>query len=187
MTRILPLTRLGRKTRSGLLIFLRIFLWCPGRPHHSTSPSLHSCAPAVSYFFALVFDRCLVLVSINTILTDNPRGFFQSFLSSCQAVPCFRWPQISYTAFQLTYWPVILPYDAVEYGVWEYVWIHPFLTSALAGGECWTSGLGRFIPWEETWYRVGGWKVPRANLDSWIRKPSLTSAGFESRTVQLVA
>jgi hypothetical protein len=47
------------------------------------------------------------------------------------------------------------------------IWIHNFLTSALAEGELSASGPGRFIPGEifSSTHRIGGWLEPRAGLD----------------------
>jgi hypothetical protein len=47
------------------------------------------------------------------------------------------------------------------------VYIHIFLTSALAGGEWSASRPGRYIPGERApgTHRIGGWVDPRAGLD----------------------
>jgi hypothetical protein len=47
------------------------------------------------------------------------------------------------------------------------VYIHIFLTSALAGGEWLASRLGRFTPWERApgTHWIGGWVGPRAGVD----------------------
>jgi hypothetical protein len=42
------------------------------------------------------------------------------------------------------------------------VWIHSFLTSALAGGEWSTTRPGRFTP---STHWIGDWVDPRAGLD----------------------
>jgi hypothetical protein len=53
-----------------------------------------------------------------------------------------------------------------EYGGVD-VYIHIFLTSALAGGEWSASRLGRFTPGERSpgTHWIGGWVDPRAGLD----------------------
>jgi hypothetical protein len=61
------------------------------------------------------------------------------------------------------------------------VWIHIFLTSALAGGEWSDSRRSRFIPGEgalgTNW--IGGWVDPRASLDDMEKRKSLTLPGLE--------
>jgi hypothetical protein len=60
------------------------------------------------------------------------------------------------------------------------VYIHIFLTSALAGGE-WSASLpGRFTPGTH-W--VGGWVVPTAGLDGMEKRKFLTLTGLELRPV----
>jgi hypothetical protein len=56
------------------------------------------------------------------------------------------------------------------------VYIHIFLTSALAGGEWSASRLGRFTPGTH-W--IGGWVDPRAGLDDVEKKKFLTPPGSE--------
>jgi hypothetical protein len=71
------------------------------------------------------------------------------------------------------------------------VYIHIFLTSALAGCEWSDSRLGRFTHEEEApdihW--IGGWVDPRASLDDAKNRKFLTLTGLETRTsvVQPVA
>jgi hypothetical protein len=56
------------------------------------------------------------------------------------------------------------------------VYIHVFLTSALAGGEWPASRPGRFIP---NIHWIGGWVDPRAGLDDLEKWQFLTLPGLE--------
>jgi hypothetical protein len=63
------------------------------------------------------------------------------------------------------------------------VYVHIFLTSALAGGEWSTSRPGRFTPGERapgTHWR-GGWMDLRAGLDDLEKRKFLTLPGLELR------
>jgi hypothetical protein len=63
------------------------------------------------------------------------------------------------------------------------VYIHIFLISALAAGECSASRPGRFTPGERSpgihW--IGGWVDPRADLDDVEKRKFLTLQGLELR------
>jgi hypothetical protein len=63
------------------------------------------------------------------------------------------------------------------------VYIHIFLTSALAGGQWWASRPGRFTPEERApgtrW--IGGWVDPRVGLDDVEKWKFLTPPGLELR------
>jgi hypothetical protein len=61
------------------------------------------------------------------------------------------------------------------------VYIHVFLTSALAGGEWSASRPGRFTPEERApgTHWIGGWAYPRAGLDDVKKRTFLTLPGFE--------
>jgi hypothetical protein len=63
------------------------------------------------------------------------------------------------------------------------VWIHIFLTSALAGGEWSVSRPGRFTPGERApgTHWVGGWVGPRAGLDDVEKRKFLTLPRLELR------
>jgi hypothetical protein len=63
------------------------------------------------------------------------------------------------------------------------VYIHIFLTSALAGGEWSTSRPGRFNPGESAsgTHWIGGCVDPRAGLDDVEKKRFLTLPRFELR------
>jgi hypothetical protein len=56
------------------------------------------------------------------------------------------------------------------------VWIHIFLTSALAGGKWSVSSPGCFTSGTH-W--IGGWVDPRAGLDDVEKRKFLTLPGFE--------
>jgi hypothetical protein len=61
------------------------------------------------------------------------------------------------------------------------VYIHIFLTSALAGGE-WSASLpSRFTPGERApgTHCIGGWVNSRASLDNMEKRKFLTLPGFE--------
>jgi hypothetical protein len=60
------------------------------------------------------------------------------------------------------------------------VWIHIFLTSALAGGEWSASRPGRFTPGERDpgTHWIGGWVDPRAGLDGVEKRKFLTLPGL---------
>jgi hypothetical protein len=63
------------------------------------------------------------------------------------------------------------------------VYIHIFLTAALAGGE-WSASLpGRFTPGERApgTHWIGGWVGPRAGLDDVEKRKFLTLPGLELR------
>jgi hypothetical protein len=61
------------------------------------------------------------------------------------------------------------------------VWIHIFLTSALAGGECSASRTGRFTPGEKSpTHWIGCWVDPRAGLE---KRKFLTLPGLELQPV----
>jgi hypothetical protein len=60
----------------------------------------------------------------------------------------------------------------------EGVYIHIFLTSALAGGEWSASCPGRFTPGTH-W--IGGWVGPRAGLDDVEKRKFLTLTGLDLR------
>jgi hypothetical protein len=61
------------------------------------------------------------------------------------------------------------------------VWIHIFLTSALAGGEWSVSCPGRFTPRESapSTHWTGGWVDPRASLDDIEKKKFMTPPGLQ--------
>jgi hypothetical protein len=63
------------------------------------------------------------------------------------------------------------------------VYIHIFLTSALAGGEWSASHPGRFIPGKRApgTHWIGGWVGPRAGLDDVENRKFLTLPGLELR------
>jgi hypothetical protein len=69
------------------------------------------------------------------------------------------------------------------------VYIHIFLSSALAGGEWSASGPGHFTPEERVpgthWKRV--WVGPRAGLDDVVKEKFLTPPGLEIRPLGLLA
>jgi hypothetical protein len=71
-----------------------------------------------------------------------------------------------------------------EYGGVD-VWIHIFLTSALAGGECSASRPERFNPGERApgTHWTGGWTDPRAGLDDMGKWKSLLPPGLELRSL----
>jgi hypothetical protein len=58
------------------------------------------------------------------------------------------------------------------------VWVHIFLTSALAGGEWSASRFCRFTPGT---YWIGGWVGPGAGLDDVEKRKFLTLPGLELR------
>jgi hypothetical protein len=61
------------------------------------------------------------------------------------------------------------------------VYIHIFLSSALAGGEWSASRPGRFTPGERApgTHWIGGWFDPRAGLDDSEKRKFLTLPGLE--------
>jgi hypothetical protein len=61
------------------------------------------------------------------------------------------------------------------------VWIHIFLTLALAGGEWSASHPGHFTPGERALgtHWIGGWMDPRACLDDVEKRKFLTLLGLE--------
>jgi hypothetical protein len=63
------------------------------------------------------------------------------------------------------------------------VWIHIFLTSALAGGGWSASRPGRITPGEKApgAHCIGGWVDPRAGLDDMEMIKFLTLPGLELR------
>jgi hypothetical protein len=64
------------------------------------------------------------------------------------------------------------------------VYIHVFLTSALAGGDWSASRPGRFTPGERPAPRtrwIGGWLNPRSGLDDVKKRKFLTLLGPELR------
>jgi hypothetical protein len=63
------------------------------------------------------------------------------------------------------------------------VYIHIFLTSALAGGEWSTSRPGRFTAGERTpsTHWIGGWVDPRAGQDDLEKRKFFTLPGLEIR------
>jgi hypothetical protein len=63
------------------------------------------------------------------------------------------------------------------------VYIHIFLTSALAGGEWSASRPGRFTPGERApgTHWIGGWVDPRAGVDDVDKRTFLTLLGLELR------
>jgi hypothetical protein len=63
------------------------------------------------------------------------------------------------------------------------VWIHIFLTSALAGGEWSASRLYRFTLGERApgTHWIGGWVDPRAGLDDMEKRKILPLPGLELR------
>jgi hypothetical protein len=71
------------------------------------------------------------------------------------------------------------------------VWIHIFLTLALAGGEWSASRPGHFIPEEGSpgTHWIGGWVDPRAGLDDLEKRIFLVIPGLnsDSSVVQPVA
>jgi hypothetical protein len=64
------------------------------------------------------------------------------------------------------------------------VYIHIFLTSALAGGEWSTSCSGRFTPGEidPGTHWIGGWEGSRADLDDVENRKFFTLQGLERRS-----
>jgi hypothetical protein len=70
-------------------------------------------------------------------------------------------------------------------GVDVFMYIHIFLTSALAGGEWSASRPGRFTPGVRTpgSYWIGGWVDPRDDLDDFQKREFLTLPGLELRTL----
>jgi hypothetical protein len=60
------------------------------------------------------------------------------------------------------------------------VYIHIFLTSALAGGECSASRPGRFTPEKKPTVLIG-YMHPRAGLEGVEKKNFLTPPGLELR------
>jgi hypothetical protein len=58
------------------------------------------------------------------------------------------------------------------------VYIHIFLTSALAGGEWSASRSGRFTPGTHS---IGSWVDPRASLDDVVKRKFLTLPGLKLR------
>jgi hypothetical protein len=64
------------------------------------------------------------------------------------------------------------------------VWIHIFLTSALAEGEWSDSRPGCFTPGERApgTHWIGGWVDPRAGLDNVEKRKFLTLPGLELRS-----
>jgi hypothetical protein len=69
------------------------------------------------------------------------------------------------------------------------VYIHIFLTSALAGGEWSVSRPGRFTPGERApgTHWIGGWVGHRAGLDDVEKRKFLTLPGLELRPPGLPA
>jgi hypothetical protein len=69
------------------------------------------------------------------------------------------------------------------------VQLHAFLTSALDGGECSTSCLGRFTPRERALgtHWIGGWVGPRAGLDAVAEKKKPAPASNQTPDVKPVA
>jgi hypothetical protein len=65
------------------------------------------------------------------------------------------------------------------------VYIHIFLTSALAGGESSASCPGPFSPVETApgTHWIGGWVGPRAGLDDVENRKFLTIPGLELRSL----
>jgi hypothetical protein len=63
------------------------------------------------------------------------------------------------------------------------VYIHIFLTSAVAGGEWSASCPGRFNPGERSHaaHWIGGWVDPRAGLDNMKKRKLLIVPGLEIR------
>jgi hypothetical protein len=61
------------------------------------------------------------------------------------------------------------------------VWIHIFLTSALAGGEWSVSRPGRFTPRESSpsMHGIGVWVDPRASMDEVEKRKLLTLPGLK--------
>jgi hypothetical protein len=69
------------------------------------------------------------------------------------------------------------------------VYIHIFLTSAIAGGEWSASRPGRFTPGERApdTHWLGGWVYSRADLDDVEKRKFLTFPGLELRPLGLPA
>jgi hypothetical protein len=65
----------------------------------------------------------------------------------------------------------------------QWIYIHIFLTSALAGGEWSASRPGRFTPGERDrgTHWIGGWMDPRGGLDDVEKRIFLTLPGLELR------
>jgi hypothetical protein len=63
------------------------------------------------------------------------------------------------------------------------VYIHIFLTLALAGGEWSASRPGHFTPWERApgTHWIGGWVDPRAGLNDMEKRKFLTLPGLKPR------
>jgi hypothetical protein len=72
-------------------------------------------------------------------------------------------------------------------GVWGngYIYIHIFLTSALAAGEWSPSSLWCFTPGKRppASHWIGGWVEPRAVLEDLERRKFLTLLGLELRPI----
>jgi hypothetical protein len=84
--------------------------------------------------------------------------------------------------------PVLNKLSTMAYGGVD-VWIHIFLTSALAGGEWSASRSGSFIPGESPRYplEIGGLVDPRAGLDDLEERKFLTLPGLELRPLSRLA
>jgi hypothetical protein len=69
------------------------------------------------------------------------------------------------------------------------VWIHIFLTSALAGGEWSASHPCRFTPRERApgTHWIGSWVSPRAGLDDVEKRKFLTLPGLDLRPLNRAA